>query len=381
MSNFYRRSTGSVALLTLGVAVGVIASWVTSAPVLAQTTAPSPTTTASFPDIENHWARPFIERLAEKNIVTGYLDGTYRPNKAVNRDEFAAIIRQAFNQNQVRKIATGSVYKDVPTGYWAAPAIEEAYQTGFMTGYPGGFFRPEEEVSRVQALVALTRVLNNPSSRATSSTTPATATPATATSATSTPATATPATTQSTAYPATKRRATKKRFMMPLAMTSLMYPIFMTKANAQSTPPSSSPSSVANDQGTPPSGSPSSVANDQSTPPSSSPSSVAKAPIMSANPPASFLVSDYYVDAKQIPLYAVDDVAAATRTNIVVNYPNLNVLNPNQAASRGDVAAFIYQTLVNQGKIEPLASNVPASNYIVGRTNTTSNNQTSQTAQ
>ncbi|MBD2741077.1 S-layer homology domain-containing protein [Coleofasciculus sp. FACHB-1120] len=376
MSNSYRRSAGSAALLTLGVAASVIACWGTSAPVSAQVTAPSPTTTASFPDIQNHWARPFIERLAEKNIVTGYLDGTYRPNKAVNRDEFAAIIRQAFNQNQVRKIVTGSVYKDVPTGYWAAPAIEEAYQTGFMTGYPGGFFRPQEEVSRVQALVALTKVLNNSSNPTASSTTPATATPAT-----SAPATTAPATTQSTAYPATKRRATKKRFLMPLAMTSLMYPIFMTKANAQSTPPSSTPSSVANDQDTPPSNTPSSVAKTPSTPLSSVPSSVTKTPIMSANPPASFLVSDYYADAKQIPLYAVDDVAAATRANIVVNYPNLNVLNPNQAASRGDVAAFIYQTLVNQGKIEPLRSNAPASNYIVGRTNTTSNNQTTQTAQ
>jgi hypothetical protein len=84
----------------------------------------------------------------EKNILAGYLDGTYRPNKPVQRDEFAAVIRQAFNQEPVREIAGGSVYKDVPSGYWAASAIEEAYQTGFMTGYPGGFFRPNQDISR-----------------------------------------------------------------------------------------------------------------------------------------------------------------------------------------------------------------------------------------
>jgi hypothetical protein len=41
----------------------------------------APTSNASFPDIQDHWARPFIEPLAEKDILAGYLDGTYRPNQ------------------------------------------------------------------------------------------------------------------------------------------------------------------------------------------------------------------------------------------------------------------------------------------------------------
>jgi hypothetical protein len=63
----------------------------------------------------------------------------------------------------------------------------------------------------------------------------------------------------------------------------------------------------------------------------------------------------------------------------VVNYPNQNMLNPNQPATRGDIAAFIYQALVAQGKIESLPSSVKASDYIVGRS--TSSNQNTQTAQ
>ncbi|NEQ24646.1 MAG: S-layer homology domain-containing protein [Microcoleus sp. SIO2G3] len=95
--------------------------------------------------------------------------------------------------------------------------------------------------------------------------------------------------------------------------------------------------------------------------------------------PASFTVSNYYVDAQKIPYYAVDDVAAATKANIVVNYPNQQILNPNQPATRGDIAAFIYQALVAQGKIEQLPSSVEASNYIVGRpTNSNQNTQTTQ---
>ncbi len=78
------------------------------------------------------------------------------------------------------------------------------------------------------------------------------------------------------------------------------------------------------------------------------------------------VTSKYYRDAAQIPKYAVDAVAKTTAAGIVVNYPNLRVLNPNQAATRGEVAALIHQALVYQGKITPLPTN-RATNYIVGR--------------
>ncbi|MEB3148076.1 MAG: S-layer homology domain-containing protein, partial [Sphaerospermopsis sp.] len=48
--------------------------------------------TASFPDIQNHWARLFIQALAQRRILNGYPDGSFRPNSPVTRAEFAAII-------------------------------------------------------------------------------------------------------------------------------------------------------------------------------------------------------------------------------------------------------------------------------------------------
>lgn len=96
MSKFSRWSSASIALLTLGVTVGTIVPLVTSD---SQKVIAAPESATSFPDIQDHWASPFIQALAEKNILTGYLDGTYRSNKTLARDEFAAIIRQAFNQN------------------------------------------------------------------------------------------------------------------------------------------------------------------------------------------------------------------------------------------------------------------------------------------
>lgn len=61
-----------------------------------------------------------------------------------------------------------------------------------------------------------------------------------------------------------------------------------------------------------------------------------------------------YTDAGDIKNWAVPKVAAATQAGLVVNHPNLQTLNPNQSATRAEVAAMIYQTLVAQGRIDSI---------------------------
>ena len=86
-----------------------------------------------YPDVsEDYWAQPFIAELTEANILTGYPDGTFRPDQAIDRDEYAAVIRQAFDADAIRTLPNGSAFSDVPEGYWADDAIEEAYETGFL---------------------------------------------------------------------------------------------------------------------------------------------------------------------------------------------------------------------------------------------------------
>jgi hypothetical protein len=319
-----------ISLLTVGVSIGAIAPFLPSV-----SAAPN----IQFPDTQNHWAQPFIGTLAERGIVTGYPDGTYRPEQPVGRDEFAAVLRQAFNQAPERRIASGSVYKDVPSNYWAAPAIEEAYEMGFMSGYPGGFFRPNQSVSRVEALVSLTQNLNLDTSTpgtqqdaATQTTAPATEKPA---------ASATP---QSTTRQSNPRRLAKKQFLYPMAMTALMQPLMSLPARARNiAAPVPSPTA-------------------QNQPAAERPAASNAA----APPPVSVTVSNFYTDAEKIPQYAVDAVAKSTRAGIVVNHPDPKILNPTRPATRGEVAAFIHQALVNQGRLAPLDRSVAASNYIVG---------------
>lgn len=64
------------------------------------------------------------------------------------------------------------------------------------------------------------------------------------------------------------------------------------------------------------------------------------------------ILKQKYKDADQIPNYAKKKVAAATQAGIVVNHPNTNVLNPNQNATRAEIAALVYQARVKQGKAQ-----------------------------
>ncbi len=72
--------------------------------------------------------------------------------------------------------------------------------------------------------------------------------------------------------------------------------------------------------------------------------------------PASKDVLQTYQDADQIPKYAQGQVSAATKADLVVNYPNPKLLNPNRNATRAEVVALVYQALVKAGKAEAIPS-------------------------
>ena len=92
MSRLSVWKSGSSALWVLGLAVGVTAPIVISAPATA----------ANFVDIQRHWARPFIEALAQENLINGFSDRTFKPDQPVTRAQFAAMLQQAFDENNVQ---------------------------------------------------------------------------------------------------------------------------------------------------------------------------------------------------------------------------------------------------------------------------------------
>ena len=186
----------------------------------------------AFKDVQTgYWAKAYIEALASQNIIAGFPDGSFKPNEPVTRAQFAAIINKAFKPSATR---TAITFKDVKSNYWAFSAIQTASSSPFLSGYPDLTFKPEQQIPRVQAIVALANGLG-------------------------------------------------------------------LTANSQT-------------------------------------------------------VINFYTDASQIPSYAVGPVAAATSRQLVINYPTVKELAPKRQATRADIAAFVYQALVNAGRVQPINS-------------------------
>ncbi|MDZ8029810.1 DUF1565 domain-containing protein [Nostoc sp. DedSLP04] len=186
----------------------------------------------AFKDVPaNYWAKSYIEALASQNIIAGFPDGSFKPNEPVTRAQFATIVTKALTPPTKRPAIK---FKDVASNFWAYAAIQSAYQGQFVSGYPDGTFKPQQQIPRVQALVSLANGLG------------------------------------------------------------------LTASNQN--------------------------------------------------------VVSFYTDAAQIPNYAIAPVAAATARQLVINYPTAKQLNPNREATRAEVAAFVYQALVNAGRAQPIPS-------------------------
>ncbi|MBD2163194.1 DUF1565 domain-containing protein [Calothrix membranacea FACHB-236] len=186
----------------------------------------------AFNDVPTgYWAKAYIEALASQKIIAGFPDGTFKPNDPVTRAQFATIITKALTPASKRPAIN---FKDVPSNFWAYAAIQSAYQSQFVSGYPDGTFKPQQQIPRVQALVALASGLG------------------------------------------------------------------LTADNQN--------------------------------------------------------ILTFYSDAAQIPKYALNQVAAATARQLVINYPTVKQLNPNRDATRAEVAAFVYQALVNAGRAPAIPS-------------------------
>ncbi len=207
-----------------------------------------------FLDTQGLWNQACIDNLAQRNIISGYPDGTFRPNASVTRAEYAAMLNKAFPTAAATR--TPIQFGDVPVSFWGHNAIQTATRTGFMSGYPGNVFQPNQNIPRAQVLVALASGLQ-----------------------------------------------------------------YAPTGNIDST-------------------------------------------------------LSYFYDANAIPNYARPGIAAATERQLVVNYPNVQQLDPNQLASRGDVAAFLCQAtrsgnqaliptqFIAGAQITPPVASVPAGTRI-----------------
>lgn len=110
-----------------------------------------------FPDVPNgHWAACDIDKLAINDVVVGYPDGYFKPNKDITRAEFATILVKGFNMNAC-EMDRANIFTDVPRGNWANAAIAKAVEEDLLAGYPNGQFKPYNPVTRAEALTSIAK--------------------------------------------------------------------------------------------------------------------------------------------------------------------------------------------------------------------------------
>jgi hypothetical protein len=107
---------------------------------------------APFADVLCHWSEDMLAALREAGAVSGYPDGTFRPYAATTRAELAAMIATALEPAAVRGAAS---FRDVSPRAWYARHVEIAQRGGYLSGYPDGTFRPDAPVSRLELFVAI----------------------------------------------------------------------------------------------------------------------------------------------------------------------------------------------------------------------------------
>lgn len=112
---------------------------------------------SSFDDVPaGYWANCEINKLAENKVIAGYPDRTFKPNLPVSRAELASMVVNGFNLRS-QETCPAHVFKDVPKSHWANQAINVASSNGIIAGYPNNTFKPNESVSRAEAMAILAK--------------------------------------------------------------------------------------------------------------------------------------------------------------------------------------------------------------------------------
>ena len=109
-----------------------------------------------FSDISSgHWAKYALAFVVSNGYMKGYPDGTFKPDAYISRAELAQVL---YSLNMAKTGGTPKTFSDV-SGHWAIDAINAMSASGVITGYPDGTFRPDNPVTRAETVTMFSRLL------------------------------------------------------------------------------------------------------------------------------------------------------------------------------------------------------------------------------
>jgi len=114
----------------------------------------------AFSDITEHWAVESIKQAVLDGIITGYPDGTFRPDKPISRAEFTVMLAHALDLDGSGASLPFTDRAEI--GAWAEEAIARAVRVGIVNGYGDGRFQPNAPITRSEMAIMIARALQLP---------------------------------------------------------------------------------------------------------------------------------------------------------------------------------------------------------------------------
>ena len=104
---------------------------------------------AQFSDVQGHWAQSYIEQWAEKEVINGYPDGTFRPDQFITRAEVTKVLALAY---EMPLDITSHGFSDVSGSAWYYTYVQACAEYEIVNGYPDGTFLPDAFITRSEAV-------------------------------------------------------------------------------------------------------------------------------------------------------------------------------------------------------------------------------------
>ncbi|MCK6077832.1 S-layer homology domain-containing protein [Paenibacillus silvae] len=109
-----------------------------------------------FDDVAGHWAQNAVNDMASRKIIEGTGNGNFSPDQYMTRAEFAVIITRALG---IAPKALNSTYSDVPQNVWYSAAVGSAHEYNLIQGYADGSYQPNRNITREEAMLLLARAM------------------------------------------------------------------------------------------------------------------------------------------------------------------------------------------------------------------------------
>lgn len=114
-----------------------------------------PSRSLAFNDINNHWSKPYVDDLSKDNILTGYGDGSFRPNEYMTRVEFYSLINNLAGFDKTYAVS----FSDVKTSDWYYNEVAKGIKAGYIIPTTGRLY-PNRNISRQEVMEIVGRLYN-----------------------------------------------------------------------------------------------------------------------------------------------------------------------------------------------------------------------------